>query len=69
MAAKEAKRASTKVKAREHVTRKKRAVGVADLTNFRKAIAKELTLDPLERPGASVVDAARRLWLSRRSQR
>jgi hypothetical protein len=64
MGAKRAKRASSKVTARKHVSRKKRTMGVAVQTGFRKAVAKELTLGPLPRVDESVVDAARRPWLS-----
>ena len=63
MEAKKAKRASSKVTARKHLSRKERGMGVADLTSFRKTASKELTLSPLPRADQSVVDAARRLWL------
>jgi len=67
MAAKKAKRVSSKGTAGKHVSRKERGMGVADLTSFRKAASKALTLGPLPRPDESVVDAARRLWLSAQS--
>jgi hypothetical protein len=67
MPAKRTKRVASKVTARKHVSRKTRGMGVADQTGFRKAAAKELTLGPLERAGESIVDAARRLWLSAQS--
>jgi hypothetical protein len=67
MVAKKIKRASSKMTARKNVSTKKRAMGVAKLTGFRKAAAKELTEGPLEKSGESIVDAARRLWLSAQS--
>jgi hypothetical protein len=67
MAAKKAKRASSKVTASKDVSRKKRGMGVADLTSFRKAASNELTLGPFPRADQSVVDAARRLWFSAQS--
>jgi hypothetical protein len=67
MPAKKTKRVSSKVTARKHGSTQKRGMGVAAQTGFGEHVARELTLDPLQRPGESVVDAARRLWLSAQS--
>ena len=67
MTTKRAKRASSKMTASKHVSRKERGMGVTDLTSFRRADSKELTLGAPSRADQSVVDAARRLWLSAQS--
>jgi hypothetical protein len=64
MATKKSKRASNKVTARKLVSRKKLGNGGRRPGELSENGRKELGLVSTERAGDSIVDAARRLWLS-----
>ena len=62
MAARKVRRRAKKAARKNPPARK--AAGRKTVAGFGKHAAKELALGPLERAGESLVDAARRLWLS-----
>lgn len=68
MAAKKARNRAKKSAARRHTATKKPKAGeaTAEVTRLSQQAAKELSTG-LERAGDTLVDAARRLWLSAQS--
>jgi hypothetical protein len=67
MAAKKTKHREKKAASSKEAPARKVAMGRNRAAGFGKHAAKELSLAPLERPGETVADAARRLWLSAES--
>jgi hypothetical protein len=64
MPARKRKGRSKKVRSRKSAPPQKSAREQRKVPRFKKMAAKELVLGPLEKAGGSIVDAARRLWLS-----
>ena len=61
------KRRSTKMRVREKESAVKSAMGAKEVTRSRKMASGELGGGSLEKPGESIIDAARRRWLSAES--
>jgi hypothetical protein len=64
MSARKRKGRSRKATSRSSAPTQKSALGGRSVARSKKMAAKELVLGPLQKPGQSIVDAARRLWLS-----